>query len=84
MLAGGWHPARRGRLHGVRHCWKTERSATPDGQDSEDCLERSLTRQIEELLTKGLGDTSEQLPELGRLGARLVLQRAVDGEVAHS
>jgi hypothetical protein len=38
--------------------------------------------QIEELLTKGLGEASEHLAELGRLGARLVLQRAVDEEVA--
>src|SRR5215471_9411880 len=41
-----------------------------------------LEQQIEELLTKGLGDASEHLAELGRLGARLVLQRAVDEEVA--
>lgn len=41
-----------------------------------------LEQQIEELLTKGLGETSEHLAELGRLGARLVLQRAVDEEVA--
>src|SRR5207245_6660217 len=41
-----------------------------------------LEQQIEELLINGLGDKSEQLAELGRLGARLVLQRAVDEEVA--
>src|SRR5438874_2086272 len=41
-----------------------------------------LEQQIEELLTNGLGDKSERLTELGRLGARLVLQRAVDEEVA--
>jgi len=41
-----------------------------------------LEQQIEELLTDGLGDKSEHLAELGRLGARLVLQRAVDEEVA--
>jgi putative transposase len=41
-----------------------------------------LEQQIEELLTKGLGKASEHLAELGRLGARLVLQRAVDEEVA--
>ncbi len=41
-----------------------------------------LEQQIEELLTNGLGDKSEHLAELGRLGARLVLQRAVDEEVA--
>ena len=41
-----------------------------------------LEQQIEELLTKGLGEASEHLAELGRLGARLVLQRAVDEEVA--
>src|SRR5215467_11466194 len=40
-----------------------------------------LEQQIEELLTKGLGDASEHLAELGRLGARLVLQRAVEEEV---
>ena len=36
-----------------------------------------LEQQIEELLTSGLGDKSEHLTELGRLGARLVLQRIV-------
>jgi transposase-like protein len=41
-----------------------------------------LEQQIEELLAKGLGEGGEQLAELGRLGARLVLQRAVDEEVA--
>src|ERR1700704_2113396 len=41
-----------------------------------------LEQQIEELLTNGLGDRSKHLAELGRLGARLVLQRAVDEEVA--
>jgi putative transposase len=41
-----------------------------------------LEQQIEELLTKGLGEGGEHLAELGRLGARLVLQRAVDEEVA--
>src|SRR5438270_5000362 len=41
-----------------------------------------LEQQIEELLTNGLGDTSEHLAELGRQGARLVIQRAVDDEVA--
>jgi putative transposase len=41
-----------------------------------------LEQQIEELLRKGLGEASEHLAELGRLGARLVLQRAVDEEVA--
>jgi len=37
-----------------------------------------VEQQIEELLTNGLGEASEHLAELGRLGARLVLQRAVD------
>jgi len=41
-----------------------------------------LEEQIEALLTNGLGDKSEHLTELGRLGARLVIQRAVDEEVA--
>lgn len=41
-----------------------------------------LEQRIEELLTKGLGEAGEHLAELGRLGARLVLQRAVDEEVA--
>ena len=41
-----------------------------------------LEQQIEELLTNRLGDKSEHLTELGRLGARLVIQRAVDEEVA--
>src|SRR5437879_3358537 len=41
-----------------------------------------LEQQIEELLTNGLGDKNERLTELGRLGVRLVLQRAVDEEVA--
>jgi putative transposase len=41
-----------------------------------------LEQQIEELLTTGLGTDGEHLAELGRLGARLVLQRAVDEEVA--
>jgi len=40
-----------------------------------------LEQQLEELLTKGLGEAGEHLAELGRLGARLVLQRAVDEEV---
>jgi putative transposase len=37
--------------------------------------------QIAELLTNGLGADGEKLAELGRLGARLVLQRAVEAEV---
>ena len=41
-----------------------------------------LEQQIEQLLTSGLGEPGEHLAELGRLGARLVLQRAVDEEVA--
>ena len=34
-----------------------------------------------ELLTQGLADDGERLAEVGRLGARLVLQRAVEDEV---
>ena len=41
----------------------------------------ALEAAIDELLSEGLGD-SEQLAEVGRLGARLVLQRAVEEEVA--
>src|SRR3979411_1136244 len=41
-----------------------------------------LEQQIEDLLTTGLGKDGEHLAELGRLGARLVVQRAVDEEVA--
>src|SRR5919197_518020 len=41
-----------------------------------------LEQQIEDLQTMGLGEDGEHLAELGRLGARLVLQRAVDEEVA--
>ena len=37
-----------------------------------------LELQIQELLTQGLSEGSEHLTQLGRLGARLVLQRAVD------
>ena len=40
-----------------------------------------LEAQIAELLTQGLADDSERLAEVGRLGARLVLQRAVEDEV---
>src|SRR5438270_9571092 len=40
----------------------------------------ALEAAIEELLAKGLGD-GERLAEIGRLGARLVLQRAVEEEV---
>jgi putative transposase len=41
----------------------------------------SLEAEIAELLSQGVED-NEQLAELGRLGTRLVLQRAVDDEVA--
>jgi putative transposase len=41
-----------------------------------------LEEQISELLTGGLGEDGEHLAALGRLGARLVLQRAVEEEVA--
>jgi len=41
----------------------------------------ALETAIEELLSQGLGD-AEQLAEVGRLGARLVLQRALEDEVA--
>ena len=41
-----------------------------------------LEEQINELLTGGLGEDGEHLAALGRLGARLVLQRAVEEEVA--
>src|SRR5438093_150095 len=40
-----------------------------------------LEAQIEELLGDELAANSEKLTELGRLGARLVLQRAVEDEV---
>src|SRR5919109_1250911 len=40
-----------------------------------------LEERITELLTSGLGEDGEHLAELGRLGARLVLQRAVEDEV---
>ena len=40
----------------------------------------ALAAAIEELLADGLGD-GERLAEIGRLGARLVLQRAVEEEV---
>ena len=40
-----------------------------------------LEAQIAELLGSGLGEVGEQLFELGRLGARLALQRAVEDEV---
>src|SRR2546428_9106424 len=41
-----------------------------------------LEAQIAELLTDGLAVDGYKLAELGRLGARLVLQRAIDEEVA--
>src|SRR5215510_16406852 len=40
-----------------------------------------LEAQIAELLTQGLADDGERLAELGRLGTRLVLQRALEDEV---
>src|SRR6266496_5114288 len=40
-----------------------------------------LQAQIEELLGDELAANTEKLAELGRLGARLVLQRAVEDEV---
>ena len=40
-----------------------------------------LEAQIAELLAHGLADDAERLSEVGRLGARLVLQRAVEDEV---
>ena len=40
-----------------------------------------LEAQIEELLGDELAVNGEKLAELGRLGARLVLQRAVEDEV---
>src|SRR5256714_3761788 len=40
-----------------------------------------LEAQIDELLSSGLSENGEHLAELGRLGARLVLQRAVEEEV---
>lgn len=40
-----------------------------------------LEAQIAELLTQGLADDNQRLAEVGRLGARLVLQRAVEDEV---
>src|ERR1700681_2192491 len=40
-----------------------------------------LEAQIEQLLGDELAANGEQLAELGRLGARLVLQRAVEDEV---
>src|SRR5438105_13661606 len=41
----------------------------------------ALEAQIDELLSSGLSEDGEHLAELGRLGARLVLQRAVEEEV---
>jgi len=40
-----------------------------------------LEAQIAELLSDGLSADAEKLAELGRLGARMVLQRAIDEEV---
>ena len=40
-----------------------------------------LEAQIAQLLTHGLAGNGERLAEVGRLGARLVLQRAVKDEV---
>ncbi len=40
-----------------------------------------LEAQIAELLSDGLSADAEKIAELGRLGFRLVLQRAVDEEV---
>ena len=40
-----------------------------------------VEQQIAELLTQGLADDHERLAEVGRLGARLVLQRAMEDEV---
>ena len=40
-----------------------------------------LEAQIGDVLSRGIED-NEQLAELGRLGTRLVLQRAVEDEVA--
>jgi transposase-like protein len=40
-----------------------------------------LEAQIAELLTQGTAYDGERLAELGRLGARLVMQRAVEDEV---
>jgi hypothetical protein len=40
-----------------------------------------LEAQIAELLMHGLAGDNERLAEVGRLGARLVLQRAVEEEV---
>jgi putative transposase len=40
-----------------------------------------LQEQIEELLMSGLGEHGEHLAELGRLGARLTLQKAIEEEV---
>jgi hypothetical protein len=42
-----------------------------------------LEEALEELLAEGIGD-GETLAEIGRLGARLVLQRALDEEEAES
>jgi putative transposase len=41
-----------------------------------------LEERIAELLSSGLSEEGDHLAELGRLGARLVLQRAVEEEVA--
>jgi putative transposase len=41
-----------------------------------------LEERIAELLSSALSEDGEHLAELGRLGARLVLQRAVEEEVA--
>jgi len=44
------------------------------------CPRRGARSGLEELLAQGLGD-GERLAEIGRLRARLVLQRAVEEEV---
>src|SRR5437588_11324751 len=41
----------------------------------------ALEAKIDELLSSGLSENGEHLAELGRLGARLVLQRAVEEEL---
>src|SRR6202165_3066984 len=67
-----------------RRTWKTTSGVIT--RPTPGCYDAStLTRleaQIAELLTQGPAVDRERLAELGRLGARLVLQRAVDEEVA--
>jgi hypothetical protein len=80
---GGLRPGTAGKLGGVASCGRSANTTVRGELRQMDRISPSapLKAPIVEFLIQGLADDGERLAEIDRLGARLVLQRAVEDEV---